>query len=115
VYAVGSGNTATIYAAAYGGVSISSNGGTNWTNYTNGLGSTIVGGVYASVDNGTVYAATDGGVSISQASVSPGTPGGNGGNGGNGGATGLGGKGGAGGSPGGTTGTNGQNGAVIPG
>ena len=100
------------HAATAGGVSISTDGGTNWTNYTNGLGSTFGYGVYASVDNGTVYAATGGGVSISQASVTPGTPGGNGGNGGNGGTVGLGGSGGAAGSPGGTNGTNGQNGAV---
>jgi hypothetical protein len=67
VFAVGN----TIYAAIQDGpgandygVSISTNGGTNWTNNTaNGLGSTYVYGVYA-VGN-TVYAATREGLSIS--------------------------------------------------
>ena len=71
VYASGS----SIYAATNttngttngtgGGLSISTDGGTSWTNYTNtnGLGSNNVFGVYAS--DGNVYAATAGGLSIS--------------------------------------------------
>jgi hypothetical protein len=61
VYAVGS----TIYAATIGGLSISTNGGTSFTNYTttNGLGSNDVRGVYAV--GSTIYAATAGGLSIS--------------------------------------------------
>ena len=60
VYAIGS----TVYAATAGGLSISTDGGTNFTNYTttNGLGSIGVNGVYAS--DSTVYAATPGGLSI---------------------------------------------------
>ncbi|MCB9341328.1 MAG: hypothetical protein H6577_24660 [Lewinellaceae bacterium] len=60
----------TIYAATFtapssGGVSISTNGGTNFTNYTtaNGLGSNRVNDVY--VVGSTVYAATQAGLSIS--------------------------------------------------
>ena len=70
VYAVGS----TVYAATggnpAGGLSISTNGGTSFTNYTdaNGLGSNVVQGVYAV--GSTVYAATSNGLSIS--GVSPG-------------------------------------------
>jgi hypothetical protein len=61
VYAVGS----TVYAATLNGLSISTNGGLNFTNYTtaNGLGDNAVYDVYA-VGN-TVYAATFGGLSIS--------------------------------------------------
>lgn len=61
VYAVGS----TIYAATEGGLSISTNGGTTFTNYTtaDGLGNNIVYGVYAV--GSTIYAATHGGLSIS--------------------------------------------------
>jgi len=61
VYASGS----SIYAATYGGLSISTNNGTSWSNYTtaNGLGDNYVDGVYAS--GGSIYAATDGGLSIS--------------------------------------------------
>jgi hypothetical protein len=57
----------TAYAGTDGGLSILTNGGTSWTNYTtaNGLGSNMVfGGVYAS--GSTIYAATfGGGLSIS--------------------------------------------------
>ena len=61
VYASGS----TIYAATSVGVSVSTNGGTNWTNSTttNGLGSNDVLGVYAI--GSTIYAATSGGLSVS--------------------------------------------------
>jgi hypothetical protein len=62
VYAIGN----TIYAATFGGgLSISTNGGGNWTTYktTNGLGSDSLRGVYASGNN--IYAATTAGVSIS--------------------------------------------------
>ena len=64
VYASGS----NIYAATRGGLSISTNGGSSFTNYTttstnNGLGNNAVYGVYASGSN--IYAATDGGLSIS--------------------------------------------------
>jgi hypothetical protein len=60
VYAVGN----TIYAATEGGLSISTNGGLSFTNYTtaNGLGSSRVYGVSAA--DGIVYAATLGGVSV---------------------------------------------------
>jgi len=59
VYASGS----NIYAATYGGLSISTNGGSSFTNYTSGLGSSNVYGVYASGSN--IYAATAGGLGIS--------------------------------------------------
>jgi hypothetical protein len=64
VYASGN----TVYAATTGGLSISTDGGSTWTNKTqantsNGLGSNAVNGVYAS--GNTVYAATTGGLSIS--------------------------------------------------
>ena len=61
VYAVGS----TIYAATYGGLSISTDGGATFTNYTtdNGLGDNYMLGVYA--EGSTIYAATAGGLSIS--------------------------------------------------
>lgn len=61
VYAVGS----TVYAATFGGLSISTNGGSSFTNSTtaNGLGNNVVLGVYAV--GSTVYAATNGGLSIS--------------------------------------------------
>jgi len=54
-----------VYAAAVGGVGISTDGGTTFTNYwaNNGLGSNTVLGVYA--EGSTIYAATDNGVSIS--------------------------------------------------
>jgi hypothetical protein len=83
-----------------GALSISTDGGTTFTNYTtsNGLGSGDVNGVYVD-QNGNVYAATAGGLSISRA-----TPGGNGGNGGYA-PGGIGGAGGAGGTNGGTNGT----------
>ena len=60
VYASGS----NIYAATYGGLGISTNGGSSFTNYTtaNGLGGDIVPGVYASGSN--IYAATNGGLGI---------------------------------------------------
>ena len=57
---------ATVYAATQGGLSVSINGGTSFTNYTNansGLGDNFVYGVYAV--GSTVYAATDNGLSIS--------------------------------------------------
>ena len=53
----------TIYAATTGGVSISTNGGSSWTNYTTGLGSTSVGGI--AISGSTIYAATQGGLSVS--------------------------------------------------
>jgi len=61
VYASGS----TIYAATFGGLSISTDGGASFTNKTttNGLGNNTVKGVYAS--GSMVYAATSGGLSIS--------------------------------------------------
>jgi len=61
VYAAGS----TIYAATDGGLSVSANNGTNWTNYTtgSGLGNDIVYGVYAA--GSTIYAATFDGLGIS--------------------------------------------------
>ncbi len=57
VYADG----ATVYAATFGGLSISTDGGATFTTYTtaNGMGSNFVSGVYA--DGATVYAATNGG------------------------------------------------------
>jgi hypothetical protein len=64
VYASGS----TIYAATFGGLSISTDGGNSFTNYTtsDGLGSNNVVGVYASGSN--IYVATNGGLSIAQLS-----------------------------------------------
>jgi hypothetical protein len=59
VYADGS----AIYAATDGGLSISTDGGTTFTNYTSGLGNNYVAGVFAS--GSTIYAATLGGLSIS--------------------------------------------------
>jgi hypothetical protein len=62
VYVSGS----NVYAATGNGLSISTNGGTNFTNYTtsdSGLGSNTVLGVYATSD-GNVYAATATGLSI---------------------------------------------------
>ncbi len=52
----------TVYAATFGGLSISTDGGTTFTNSTtvNGLGSNSVRGVFADGD-ATVYAATSGG------------------------------------------------------
>ena len=53
-----------VYVGTSGGVSISTNGGATFTNYTTGLGSTSVQGIY--VDTvGTIYAATMSGLSIS--------------------------------------------------
>jgi hypothetical protein len=64
VYASGS----NIFAATSGGLSISTNGGGSFTNYTttSGLGSNLVFGVYASGSN--IYAATQGGLGIAQQS-----------------------------------------------
>ena len=61
VYASGS----TIYAATFGGLSISTDSGASFTNRTtiDGLGNNILFGVYAI--GSTVYAATNGGLSIS--------------------------------------------------
>jgi hypothetical protein len=60
-------DSSSIYAATIngGGLSISTNGGSNWTTYTtsNGLGNNTVRGVYA--DSSGIYAATGGGISIS--------------------------------------------------
>ena len=60
LYAIGS----TVYAATSGGLSISTNGGGSFNNYTtiNGLGGGVF-GVYATTDS--LYAATPGGLSIS--------------------------------------------------
>jgi hypothetical protein len=60
VYASGN----SVYVATTGGLSVSTNGGTSYTNYTtaDGLGKNFVRGVYAS--GNTIYAATDGGVSL---------------------------------------------------
>ena len=54
-----------VYASHRWGYSISSNGGTSYTNYTtaNGLGNNQVRGSYAS--GSAIYVATTGGVSIS--------------------------------------------------
>ena len=70
VYTSGS----SIYAATDGGLSISTNGGSSFTNYTttNGLGNNIVNGVYAS--GSSIYAATRGGLSIAQQSDPTPTP-----------------------------------------
>ena len=67
VYASGS----SIYAAATGGLGISSNGGTSFTNYTtaNGLGSNDLFDVYAS--GSSIYAATANGLSIAQLPTTP--------------------------------------------
>ena len=64
VYASGS----NIYAATDGGLSISTNGGSSFTNYTttSGLVGNQVRGVYASGSN--IYVATLGGLSIAQQS-----------------------------------------------
>ena len=63
VFAVGL-NSTTVYAATRGGLSISTNGGSTFTNY---LGATWVNGVFAVTgqDSTTVYAATFNGLSIS--------------------------------------------------
>ena len=60
------GGTTTIYAATSDGLSISTNGGGSYTNYTTGLGNVQVKGVTAV--GGTIDAATTGGLSISSAS-----------------------------------------------
>jgi hypothetical protein len=68
VYASGS----SIYAATFGGLGISTDGGSSFTNYTtsNGLGSNNVRGVYA--DGSSIYAATfGGGLSIAQLPPTP--------------------------------------------
>ena len=61
----------SIYAATGGGLSISTNGGTSFTNYTtaNGLGSNFMRGVYAS--GSSIYVATEGGLSIAQLPSTP--------------------------------------------
>jgi hypothetical protein len=65
VYAAGS----TIYGATSGGLSISTNSGASWINYTtgSGLGSDTVNGVYAA--GSTIYAATSGGLSVGVVAV----------------------------------------------
>ncbi|HMV80815.1 MAG TPA: hypothetical protein PKA14_23010, partial [Leptospiraceae bacterium] len=55
IHAVGS----NVYVSTPVGVSISTNGGSSFTNYTSGLGSTNILGAYASGSK--VYAATNGG------------------------------------------------------
>ena len=57
-------NGSNLYAATDRGLSISTNSGTSFTNYTttNGLGGDMVQGVYAV--GSTIYAATEGGISI---------------------------------------------------
>jgi len=72
VYAVGSGPTATIYAATDSGLSVSTDGGANWAAYTTsstsgGLVSNGMSGVFAvgSGPTATIYAATDSGLSVS--------------------------------------------------
>jgi hypothetical protein len=64
----------SIYAATDGGLSISSNGGDSFTNYTtaNGLGGNTLCWVYA--NSKTIYAATNGGLSIAQQSDPTPTP-----------------------------------------
>jgi len=54
----------TIYAATHGGLSISTNGGTAFTNHTtaDGLGDDTVNGVY--VSGQIIYAATNGGTAF---------------------------------------------------
>lgn len=59
IYAQGN----TIYAATFGGVEISTDGGTTFTKYTNGLGSLSVLGIFAT--GNTIYAATAKGLSVS--------------------------------------------------
>jgi len=65
VYASGT----NIYAATLGGLSISTDSGSNWANYTttDGLASNTVLGVWADA-RGNVYAATDAGLSTAQQS-----------------------------------------------
>ncbi|MCX5967066.1 MAG: hypothetical protein NTV57_05370 [Cyanobacteria bacterium] len=65
VYASGN----SVYVATAGGLSVSTNGGTSYTNYTtaDGLGNNFVRGVYAS--GNTIYTATYGGVSLAQLPV----------------------------------------------
>ena len=60
-----------IFGSTSGGLSISTNGGSSFTNYTTaqGLGNNNVFGVYA--DGGNIYAATGGGLSIAQQSDPP--------------------------------------------
>ncbi|MDR9391373.1 MAG: hypothetical protein RI554_05025 [Trueperaceae bacterium] len=53
----------TVYIASSGGVYISTDGGDNFTKYTNGLGSISVANVF--VEGNAIYAATAGGLSIS--------------------------------------------------
>ena len=63
VYVADSG--ATLYAATNGGLSVSTNGGTSWTNYTTaqGLASNSVKGVWVSGTK--ILAATSAGLSVS--------------------------------------------------
>jgi hypothetical protein len=67
VYAIGT----TVYAATDAGLSISTNGGTSFTNYTtsSGLGGNSVYGVYA--DGAKIYAATNAGLSIATIAAVP--------------------------------------------
>ena len=67
VYASGS----SIYAATAFGLSISTNNGSSWSNYTTaqGLANDLVRGVYAS--GSSIYAATNGGLSIAQLPSTP--------------------------------------------
>ena len=64
LYAVWTLNGYTVYAATTDGLSVSSNGGLTWINYTtaNGLGSNTVYDVYA-VSGSSIYAATASGLS----------------------------------------------------
>ena len=64
LYAIGS----TVYAATSGGLSISTNGGGSFNNYTtiNGLGGGVF-GVYATTDS--LYAATPGGALVPMAAA----------------------------------------------
>ncbi len=68
VFAVGSAPPYTIYAATDMGVSVSTTGGTSWTNYpytgmNTGPASNLIQGIY--VVGTTIYAATNAGLSIS--------------------------------------------------
>lgn len=65
----------TIYATSGGGLSISSDGGTTWTNYTtaNGLPTNFLRDVY--VSDGTVYIGSDQGITLAQLPVPAAVPG----------------------------------------
>jgi hypothetical protein len=69
VFALAGPTSTTVYAATFGGLGISTNGGASFTNRTtaNGLGSNVVRAVFAVSGPGstTVYAATTNGLSIS--------------------------------------------------